>query len=96
MERAVLNAPMNAVAWTGYGMSMLLLRPVARADTHELLSPVALGGFALAWTVGFIAAGVLLSRIVHTVSDGAWAFVGIGLQAPQLPESADDPQPVPR
>jgi uncharacterized membrane protein YbhN (UPF0104 family) len=106
-----------AVTWVGYGMSMLLLlRPVARADARELLPPVALGGFAMAWTVGFIAAGmlivapaglgvrevallmvlgpvvagggavaavVLLSRVVHTVSDGAWALVGISLRASQ-------------
>jgi glycosyltransferase 2 family protein len=111
-----------AMTWMNYGMSMLLLlRPVARADNHELLPPVALGGFALAWTVGFIAAGVLvmtpaglgvrevallmvlgpvvtgsgaaaavvlLSRVVHTLSDGAWALVGIGVRAPH--------QPVPR
>jgi glycosyltransferase 2 family protein len=118
------------VTWLAYGMSMLLLLgPVARADTHELLPPVALGGFALAWTVGFIAAGVLvvtpaglgvrevallmvlgpvvagsgavaavvlLSRMVHTLSDGAWALVGIGLRASQRLDTADDPQPVPR
>ncbi|MGH3839943.1 MAG: lysylphosphatidylglycerol synthase domain-containing protein [Pseudonocardiaceae bacterium] len=124
-----------AVTWMGYGLSMLLLlRPVARAETHELLTPVALGGFALAWTVGFIAAGVLvvtpaglgvrevvllavlgpvvagggavaavvlLSRMVHTVSDGAWALVGISLRAAQRPEDVGDTQagslrPVPR
>ncbi len=122
-----------AVTWLGYGTSMLLLlRPVARADTHALL-PVALGGFALAWTVGFIAAGVLvvtpaglgvrevallmvlgpvvagggaaaavvlLSRMVHTLSDAAWALVGIGLRAPQKSGgesgSAHDPEPVSR
>ncbi len=106
-----------AVTWMGYGLSMLLLlRPVALPSTHELLPPVALGGFALAWTVGFIAAGVLvvtpaglgirevallmvlgpvvagggavaavvlLSRIVHTLSDGAWALVGLSVQAAQ-------------
>ncbi len=117
------------VTWMGYGTSMLLLlRPVARADSHALL-PVALGGFALAWTVGFIAAGVLvvtpaglgvrevallmvlgpvvagggavtavvlLSRMVHTLGDGAWALVGLSLRAPQPTESADDPHPVPR
>lgn len=114
------------VTWMGYGTSMLLLlRPVALADTHALV-PVALGGFALAWTVGFIAAGVLLvapaglgvrevallavlgpvvagggavtavvllSRIVHTLGDGAWALVGISLRAPQR---TDDPRLVPR
>ncbi|HEY6425113.1 MAG TPA: hypothetical protein VIY28_18110, partial [Pseudonocardiaceae bacterium] len=128
-----------AVTWMGYGVSMLLLlRPVARDDTHALLPPVALGGFALAWTVGFIAAGVLvvtpaglgvrevvllmvlgpvvdgggavaavvlLSRMVHTLSDAAWALVGIGLRAPQRPDrgpvsgpaSVDDRRrPVPR
>jgi uncharacterized membrane protein YbhN (UPF0104 family) len=118
------------VTWMGYGMSMLLLlRPVARADAHELLPPVALGGFALAWTVGFIAAGVLvvapaglgvrevallmvlgpvvagsgavaavvlLSRIVHTLSDGAWALVGMSMRAPQRHDIADHSQPVPR
>jgi glycosyltransferase 2 family protein len=121
------------VTWMGYGMSMLLLlRPVARADSHALL-PAALGGFALAWTVGFIAAGVLvvapaglgvrevvllmvlgpvvagggavtavvlLSRMVHTLGDGAWALVGISLRAPQstdsLSASIDNPDPVPR
>jgi uncharacterized membrane protein YbhN (UPF0104 family) len=121
------------VTWMGYGTSMLLLlRPVARADSHALL-PVALGGFALAWTVGFIAAGVLvvtpaglgvrevallmvlgpvlagggavtavvlLSRMVHTLGDGAWALVGISLRAPQPTErpsaSTDNPDPVPR
>jgi uncharacterized membrane protein YbhN (UPF0104 family) len=118
------------VTWAGYGMSMLLLlRPVARPGIHELLPPVALGGFALAWTVGFIAAGVLvvtpaglgvrelallmvlapvvagsgavaavvlLSRIVHTLSDGAWALVGIGLRTPPRPGSVGAPHPVPR
>ncbi len=124
-----------AVTWMGYGLSMLLLlQPVARSDTHALL-PVALGGFALAWTVGFLAAGVLvvapaglgvrevallmvlapvvagggavtavvlLSRVVHTVSDGAWALVGISLRAPKPTQpaqptgSADQPRPVPR
>jgi uncharacterized membrane protein YbhN (UPF0104 family) len=121
------------VTWMGYGTSMLLLlRPVARADSHALL-PVALGGFALAWTVGFIAAGVLvvtpaglgvrevallmvlgpviagggavtavvlLSRMVHTLGDGAWALVGISLRAPQPTDSpsacTDNPHPVPR
>lgn len=121
------------VTWMGYGMSMLLLlRPVAQADSHALL-PVALGGFALAWTVGFIAAGVLvvtpaglgvrevallmvlgpvvgggaatavvlLSRMVHTLGDGAWALVGISLRAPQpiaqpTTERADNPHPAPR
>lgn len=105
-----------AVTWVGYGASMLLLlAPVAREDTEALLGPMALGGFALAWTVGFLAAGVLvvtpaglgvrevalfavlgpvvagggavaavvlLSRVVHTLSDGAWALVGMSLQAP--------------
>ncbi|MGH3753302.1 MAG: lysylphosphatidylglycerol synthase domain-containing protein [Pseudonocardiaceae bacterium] len=114
------------VTWMGYGTSMLLLlRPVAQADTHALV-PVAVGGFALAWTAGFIAAGVLLvapaglgvrevallavlgpvvagggavtavvllSRIVHTLGDGAWALVGISLRAPQR---TDDPGLVPR
>ncbi len=118
------------MTWMGYGTSMLLLlQPVARADTHALLPPVALGGFALAWTVGFIAAGVLLvtpaglgvrevallmvlgpvvagggavtavvllSRMVHTLGDGAWALVGISLRAPQRADSADDPDLVPR
>jgi uncharacterized membrane protein YbhN (UPF0104 family) len=122
-----------AVTWMGYGVSMLLLlRPAAREDSHALL-PVALGGFALAWTVGFIAAGVLvvtpaglgvrevvllmvlgplvdgggavaavvlLSRVVHTLSDGAWALVGIGLRAPPRPDSGlpcvdDRRRPVP-
>ncbi|MGH3790876.1 MAG: lysylphosphatidylglycerol synthase domain-containing protein [Pseudonocardiaceae bacterium] len=117
-----------AVTWMSYGMSMLLLlRPVTRSGTHELLLPVALGGFALAWTVGFIAAGVLvvapagvgvrevvllmvlgpvvagsgavaavvlLSRLVHTLSDGAWALVGLGVRAPRY--HVDAPQPVPR
>jgi glycosyltransferase 2 family protein len=110
-----------AVTWMGYGASMLLLGPVAREETNEMLFPVAVGGFALAWTVGFIAAGVLvvapaglgvrevallmvlapvidgsgavaavvlLSRMVHTLSDAAWALVGIGLRAPQHPDTA--------
>jgi glycosyltransferase 2 family protein len=119
-----------AVTWMGYGLSMLmLLGPVIRADTEALLAPVALGGFALAWTVGFLAAGVLvvtpaglgvrevallmvlgpvvagggaaaavvlLSRVVHTLADGAWALVGMGMQAPQQPHQVDDHQPVPR
>ena len=121
------------VTWMGYGISMLLLlRPVARADSQALL-PAALGGFALAWTVGFIAAGVLvvtpaglgvrevvllmvlgpvvvgggavtavvlLSRMVHTLGDGAWALVGISLRTPQPtgspPASIGNPDPVPR
>jgi uncharacterized membrane protein YbhN (UPF0104 family) len=121
------------VTWVGYGTSMLLLlRPVARADSHALL-PVALGGFALAWTVGFIAAGVLvvtpaglgvrevallmvlgpvvagggavtavvlLSRMVHTLGDGAWALVGISLRVPQPTDSpsasTDNPHSAPR
>lgn len=126
-----------SVTWLGYGLSMfLLLGPVIRSDSHELLAPLALGGFALAWTVGFLAAGVLvvtpaglgvrevallallgpmvagggaatavvlLSRVVHTVSDGIWALVGLGLRAPLdgPPEvgsghATDDPQPAPR
>jgi uncharacterized membrane protein YbhN (UPF0104 family) len=109
-----------ALTWIGYGI-LLLLRPVAQATSDELLPLVALGGFALAWTVGFIAAGVLvvtpaglgvrevallmvlgpvvadggavaavvlLSRIVHTVSDGAWALVGISLRATQVADDA--------
>ncbi len=106
-----------AITWLGYGVSMLLLlAPVVRADSEALLGPVALGGFALAWTVGFLAAGllvvtpaglgvrevvlfavlgpvvagggavaavVLLSRVVHTLSDAAWALFGAGLRAPQ-------------
>ena len=116
-----------AVTWVGYGMSMLLLlRPVVRADAHELLTPVALGGFAMAWTVGFIAAGVLmvtpaglgvrevallmvlapvvagggavaavvlLSRVVHTVSDAAWALVGVSLRASPGSAGAGEGQP---
>jgi glycosyltransferase 2 family protein len=116
-----------AVTWTGYGLSMLLLlRPVIRADTEAMLAPVALGGFALAWTVGFLAAGVLLvapaglgvrevallmvlgpvvagggaaaavvllSRMVHTLADGAWALVGMGMRAPQAPHLVDDHHP---
>ncbi|HET9255363.1 MAG TPA: lysylphosphatidylglycerol synthase domain-containing protein [Pseudonocardiaceae bacterium] len=124
-----------AVTWMGYGVSMLLLlRPVARVNTHELLPPVALGGFALAWTVGFIAAGVLvvtpaglgvrevallmvlgpvvagggavaavvlISRIVHTLSDGVWALLGLSLRVSTAAQRADGSQaehlrPVPR
>lgn len=130
------------VTWLGYGLSMLLLLgPVVHDDSRALLPPLALGGFALAWTVGFLAAGVLvvtpaglgvrevallallgpvltgggaaaavvlLSRVVHTLSDGAWALVGLALRAPlQEPpdepdgsggsgDPADDPQPVSR
>jgi uncharacterized membrane protein YbhN (UPF0104 family) len=104
---------------------LLLLAPVVREDSEALLGPVALGGFALAWTVGFLAAGllvvtpaglgvrevalfavlgpvvagggavaavVLLSRVVHTLSDAAWALAGTGLRAPQpqLPGYPDD------
>lgn len=122
------------VTWLGYGTSMLLLlAPVVRDDSQALLPPVALGGFALAWTVGFLAAGllvvtpaglgvrevalfalldpvvagggavaavVLLSRVVHTLSDAAWALFGMGLRAPQqdaaLPaDYPDDHEPVP-
>ncbi|HEY2764670.1 MAG TPA: lysylphosphatidylglycerol synthase domain-containing protein [Pseudonocardiaceae bacterium] len=116
-----------AVTWTGYGLSMLLLlTPVTPSGTDALL-PTALGGFALAWTVGFLAAGVLvvtpaglgvrevallmvlgpvvpwgaaaaavvlLSRVVHTLSDAAWALVGIGMRAPEQPQLVDDHQPV--
>ncbi|HEY2723222.1 MAG TPA: lysylphosphatidylglycerol synthase domain-containing protein [Pseudonocardiaceae bacterium] len=124
-----------AVTWLGYGLSMfLLLGPVIRDDSHALLAPLALGGFALAWTVGFLAAGVLvvtpaglgvrevalltllgpmvagggaatavvvLSRVVHTVSDGVWALVGLALRAPldgpvDADAAADEPQPVSR
>ncbi|MGH3991573.1 MAG: hypothetical protein ACRDSN_03810, partial [Pseudonocardiaceae bacterium] len=118
------------VTWIGYGISMLLLlAPVTRSDTEALLAPMALGGFALAWTVGFLAAGVLvvtpaglgvrevallmvlgpivygggaaaavvlLSRVVHTLADGAWALVGLGMRAPQQPMLIDDHQPAPR
>lgn len=115
------------VTWIGYGTSMLLLlAPVVREDSQALLPPVALGGFALAWTVGFLAAGVLvvtpaglgvrevalfallgpvvagggplaavvlLSRVVHTLSDAAWALFGMGLRAPQqdVAPPADNP-----
>lgn len=119
-----------SVTWIGYGASMLLLlAPVTRADTEAVLAPVAVGGFALAWTVGFLAAGVLvvapaglgvreiallmvlgpivagggaaaavvlLSRVVHTLADGAWALVGMGMRAPQQPVFVDGHQPVPR
>jgi len=120
-----------AVTWLGYGLSMLLLlAPVARADSDALLGPVALGGFALAWTVGFLAAGVLvvtpaglgvrevalfavlgpvvagggavaavvlLSRIVHTLSDAVWALLGVGLGAPvpDAPGYPDDHHRIP-
>ena len=117
------------VTWMGYGLSMLLLlAAVTRADTEAVLAPMALGGFALAWTVGFLAAGVLvvtpaglgvrevallmvlgsivqgggaaaavvlLSRVVHTLADGAWALVGMGMRAPQHPAPVPDDQPVP-
>lgn len=117
-----------SVTWVGYGLSMLLLlAPVARSDTEAVLAPMALGGFALAWTVGFLAAGVLvvtpaglgvrevallmvlgpivlgggaaaavvlLSRVVHTLADGAWALVGIGMRAPH-PAPVLDRQPLP-
>ncbi|MGH4024821.1 MAG: lysylphosphatidylglycerol synthase domain-containing protein [Pseudonocardiaceae bacterium] len=117
------------VTWTGYGLSMLmLLAAVTRADTEAVLGPMALGGFALAWTVGFLAAGVLvvtpaglgvrevallmvlgpivqgggaaaavvlLSRVVHTLADGAWALVGMSMRAPQHPTPDPDDQPVP-
>ncbi|MGH3793326.1 MAG: lysylphosphatidylglycerol synthase domain-containing protein [Pseudonocardiaceae bacterium] len=119
-----------SVTWMGYGLSMLLLlAPVTRPDRAALLAPMALGGFALAWTVGFLAAGVLvvtptglgvrevvllmvlgpvisgggaaaavvlLSRVVHTLSDAAWALVGISLRAPEQPHLVNDHQPVPR
>lgn len=123
-----------AVTWIGYGLSMLLLlAPVTRSDTEGLLAPmalapIALGGFALAWTVGFLAAGilvitpagigvrevvllmvlapvvsggaaaavVLLSRVVHTLADGGWALIGMGLRAPQQPLRVDDHQPITR
>ncbi|MGQ0776691.1 MAG: lysylphosphatidylglycerol synthase domain-containing protein [Pseudonocardiales bacterium] len=123
------------VTWIGYGLSMLLLlAPVTRSDTEALeppmaLAPIALGGFALAWTVGFLAAGVLvvtpaglgvrevvllmvlgpvvsgggaaaavvlLSRVVHTLADGGWALVGMGMRAPQEPLRVDDHQPITR
>lgn len=117
------------VTWIGYGLSMLLLlAPVTRSDTEALLVPMALGGFALSWTVGFLAAGVLvvapaglgvrevallmvlgpvvgggaaaavvlLSRVVHTLADGVWALVGMGLRAPQVPLRIDDHHPLTR
>ncbi len=118
------------VTWMGYGLSMLLLlAPLTRSDTQAVLAPMALGGFALAWTVGFLAAGVLvvtpaglgvrevallmvlgpivhgggavaavvlLSRVVHTLADGAWALVGMSMRAPPPPPvPLDDHQPVP-
>ncbi|MGH3913884.1 MAG: lysylphosphatidylglycerol synthase domain-containing protein [Pseudonocardiaceae bacterium] len=117
------------VTWIGYGLSMLLLlAPVTRSDTEALLVPMALGGFALSWIVGFLAAGVLvvapaglgvrevallmvlgpvvgggaaaavvlLSRVVHTLADGVWALVGMGLRAPQAPLRIDDHHPITR
>jgi len=41
---------------------------------------------------GAVAAVVLLSRVVHTLSDAAWALAGTGLRAPQpqLPGYPDD------
>ncbi|MFN2497117.1 MAG: hypothetical protein ABR608_14615 [Pseudonocardiaceae bacterium] len=118
------------VTWIGYGISMLLLiTPVTRADNDALLVSVALGGFALAWTVGFLAGGVLvvspaglgvrevvllmvvgpvlagggaaaavvlLSRVVHTLADGAWALVGMSIRAPQQPDQVNDHQTVPQ
>lgn len=117
-----------SLTWLGYGLSMLLLlAPVTRSDTEAVLAPMALGGFALAWTVGFLAAGVLvvtpaglgvrevallmvlgpivlgggaaaavvlLSRVVHTLADGAWALVGMGMRAPH-PTPVVEHQPLP-
>lgn len=118
-----------SVTWLGYGTSMLLLlAPVMHGDSKPLLPAFALGGFALAWTVGFLAAGllvvtpaglgvrefvllallspvvasggavaavVLLSRVVHTMSDGAWALLGTGLRPPAGTDYPDDHLPVP-
>ncbi|MGH3928777.1 MAG: lysylphosphatidylglycerol synthase domain-containing protein [Pseudonocardiaceae bacterium] len=122
------------VTWIGYGLSMLLLlAPLTPSDTEVLLAPtalapIALGGFALAWTVGFLAAGilvvtpagigvrevvllmvlgpvvsggaaaavVLLSRVVHTLADGGWALIGMGMRVPQQPLRVDDYQPITR
>ena len=134
-ERVCGGAVLRALAWLtvtwiGYGISaLLLITPVARADNEALLVSVALGGFALAWTVGFLAGGVLvvspaglgvrevallmvlgpvlagggaaaavvlLSRVVHTLADGAWALVGMSIRAPQQPGQLSDPQTVPR
>lgn len=117
-----------SITWLGYGTSMLLLlAPVVREDSKALLPAFALGGFALAWTVGFLAAGllvvtpaglgirefvllallgpvvasggavaavVLLSRVVHTLSDGAWALLGTGLRAPEGAGYPSDHHPV--
>lgn len=119
-----------ALTWIGYGLSTLfLLAPVTGADTDALLAPMALGGFALAWTVGFLAAGVLvvtpaglgvrevvllmvlgpvvsgdgaaaavvlLSRVVHTLADGVWVLVGMGMRAPRQPLPVDDHHPASR
>lgn len=116
-----------SVTWLGYGASMLLLlAPVAHEHGKAMLPAFALGGFALAWTVGFLAAGmmvvtpaglgvrefvllallapvvagggavaavVLLSRVVHTLSDGAWALLGTSLRPP-VGADYDDDRPV--
>jgi len=60
-----------------------------------VLGPVVAGG-------GAVAAVVLLSRVVHTLSDAAWALAGTALRAPQpqLSGYPDDhhsrPEPGPR
>lgn len=51
MERAALNVSPDILGNH---------RKKAAADTDEVLPPVGLAGFALAWTVGFVAAGVLV------------------------------------
>lgn len=118
------------LTWLGYGLSMLLLLgPVIRTDAQTVQIPVAFGGFALAWTVGFLAAGVLvvtpaglgvrevallmvlgpvvvgggaaaavvlLSRVVHTLADGAWALIGMGLRAPHEPVQLGEHPPIRR
>lgn len=69
-----------SVTWLGYGVSMLLLlAPVVREDSKALLPAFALGGFALAWTVGFLAAGML---VVSPAGLGIREFVLLALLGP--------------
>ena len=39
-----------------------------------------------------MAAVVLLSRVVHTLSDGAWALVGVSLWTSQRAKGVREPQ----
>jgi uncharacterized membrane protein YbhN (UPF0104 family) len=80
-----------AVAWTvGFIAAGVLIVAPAGLGVREVallmvLGPVVAGG-------GAVAAVVLLSRVVRTVSDGAWALVGVSLRPSQQAEGVGEPQ----